>query len=296
VVLLGIVVAFARVGLDGAAVWLALSVPLGVLAPALGPSMRAQWRWFTEDADLRRTAYSYDSVGEETLYLIGPMIAAGVLAMGPARWGVALVAVLAVAGAIGLAASPAAHARADLPQRWLSAGPVRRAGMARLLASMACFGAGTALVYTGVASAADRLGHPGWAGLVEAGIAAGSVIGGLLWARRRRPLPDVPVLLGALAVLLLLAAWLPFAAGGALLAVGGVAIAPTYVAAFQTADRLVPDDEHTEASTLVNTATNLSISLGTAMAGAAIAAGASPYLLAGVAFALAAPLARISAR
>lgn len=294
VALLATATLLAAAGVSAPAVWAALAVPLGSLAPALGPSMRAQWRWFTDGTELRRSAYAVDSVAEESLYLLGPLVAALVLAAGPARWGLVLVAGLAVVGTLGLVASPAARARAETPGPLLGLGPVRRPGVPRLLASMACFGAGTALVYTGVAAEADRLGHPGWAGVVEAGIAAGSVTGGLLWARRRRPLPGVPVLLTALAALVLAAAALPFAAAGVALALGGIAFAPTFVSAYQAADALTPADEHTEASTLVNTAGNLATAIGTAAAGSLVAAEVSPYLAAAVLVAVAAPLASTS--
>ena len=206
-------------------------------------------------------------------------LAGVVLALGPARWGLVLVVVLAAVGTTALACSPAAGSRAEPgADRRSLLGPVRRPGMARLLATMACFGACSALVVTGVAAAADRIGHPAWAGAVEAGIATGSVTGGLLWAARRRLLPGVPALLGGFAVLLVAASVLPFWAAAVVLAVGGLAWAPTFVEAFQAADRLAPEAERTEASTLVNTATNLASAGGTALTGGLVAAGVSPYL------------------
>ncbi|CAI9401730.1 MFS transporter [Nocardioides sp. T2.26MG-1] len=290
-------VALSLAAVAAPAAWLVAAVPLGLLAPALGPSMRAQWRWFTEGTDLRARVYSLDTVAEEVLYLVGPVLAAGLLAVGPARWGLVLVAGLATAGTAALAVSPAAVARAETgASRGSLAGPVRRPGMPRLLATMACFGAGSALTLTGVAAAADGAGHPSWAGAVEAGIATGSVVGGLLWASGRRVLPAVRVLLLGCATLLAVAAAAPFWVAAALLAVGGLAWAPTFIEAFQAADRLAPEEQRTEASTLVNTATNLASALGTALTGAVVAAGASPYLPAAVVVAGAALLAGWRAR
>ena len=290
---LGAAVALSLHPVASPAAWAALALPLGLVAPALGPSMRAQWRCFTDGTELRGRAYSIDTVAEEVLYLVGPVLAGAVLALGPARWGLVLVMALAAVGTAALAASPAAGIRAEAgAPRGSRLGPVRRPGMGRLLATMACFGAGAALTVTGVAAAAARAGPPGWAGLVEAGVAAGSVTGGLLWAARCRRLPRVPTLLAGLAPLLVAAAVLPFWAAAAVLAVGGLAWAPTFVEAFQAADRLAPAAQRTEASTLVNTATNLASALGTALTGVVLAAGASPYLLAAVAIGAAALLAR----
>ncbi len=291
--LLGVALALSLFGVSAPVAWVAIAVPLGVCAPALGPSMRAQWRWFTEGTDLRARAYSVDTVAEEMLYLVGPAIAGGLLAVGPARNGLFLVAVLAVVGTAALTASPAATVRAELgPARASLLGPARRPGVPRLMATMACFGVGASLTLTGVAAAADAVGHPSWAGLVEACLSAGSVTGGVLWASSRRLLPPVPVLLTGSAGLLIGAAVTPFWVAAALIALGGLSWAPTFVEAFEAADRLAPEGQRTEASTLVNTSTNLTYALGTALTGALVAAGATPYLPAAAAFGAAALLAR----
>ena len=168
--------------------------------------------------------------------------------------------------------------------------------MPRLMVTMACFGAGASLTLTGVAAAADAVGHPSWAGVVEACLSAGSVTGGVLWATARRVLPPVPVLLTGSAALLVGAALAPFWVAAALIALGGLAWAPTFVEAFEAADRLALEGQRTEASTLVNTATNLAYALGTAFTGVVVAAGATPYLPAAVAFGAAALLAGAWAR
>jgi len=297
VALLVVALAMALAGVSAPAAWVATALPLGVCAPALGPSMRAQWRWFTKGTGLRARAYSVDTVAEEMLYLVGPAIAAGLLAVGPARNGLVLVAALAVVGTIGLVASPAATVRAEPgAARGSLGGPARRPGVPRLMVTMACFGAGASLTLTGVAAAADGVGHPSWAGVVEACLSAGSVTGGVLWASSRRLLPPVPVLLTGSAGLMFGAALAPFWVAAALIAAGGLAWAPTFVEAFEAADRLAPEGQRTEASTLVNTSTNLAYAMGTALTGAVVAAGATPYLPASAAFGVAALLAGAWAR
>lgn len=59
----------------------------------------------------------------------------------------------------------------------------------------------------------------------------------------------------------------PYWLFAAALAVGGLAISPMYVVAYRTSDNLVDPAEVTEASTWVNTVTNLGMSLGGAAAG-----------------------------
>jgi MFS family permease len=65
--------------------WPFAGVALGLTAPGLGPAMRAQWRVVADTPDLKRAAYSLDSVAEESLYLVGPIVAAVMLVVGPAR-------------------------------------------------------------------------------------------------------------------------------------------------------------------------------------------------------------------
>lgn len=73
--------------------------------------------------------------------------------------------------------------------------------MGRLLALMAGLGGASALMYTGVAARADAARHPGWAGYVEAVVAAASVVGGPSWGARRHRRPCPVHLTGTLALL-----------------------------------------------------------------------------------------------
>src|SRR5690606_25514731 len=86
--------------------WVVTGLLLGLSAPALGPSMRAQWREIAPEGPPRRIAYSLDSIAEESLYLVGPLAASVILATGPARYGLLLAAGFVVVGTTGLVTSP----------------------------------------------------------------------------------------------------------------------------------------------------------------------------------------------
>ncbi len=250
--------------------WLVAGLTVGLASPPLGSSMRAQWRTLVPEEAIGK-AYSLDAVGEETLYLIGPMIAAGIMAFAPAYAGLLICAAFVVVGAAGLAASPAASAPLALEQQRIARGPLRHVAFLRLLLVMGAVGAVSATIYTATAARALAAGHPSWAGLADAGIAVGSVAGGLLWGRLQpawsawRSLCRLLAVIGAAA--LMASAATPFLLFAVALAVGGLAISPIYVVAYQASDRLVDAAEVTEASTWVNTATNLGVSLGGAGSG-----------------------------
>ncbi|WP_235735264.1 hypothetical protein [Nocardioides alcanivorans] len=175
---------------DSPIAWFAVALFGGASAPSLGPAMRAQWRAATTEADLP-TAYSLDSVAEESAFLAGPVIAAGMLALGPAWHGALLAAMLIPVGVIGLALSPWASIRReaeDGPRRGIL-GPLRRGRFRVLLVVMAVGGFAGSLHLTSVAGLADLSGMPAVTGLVEAGCGVLAVLGGLWWGSSPAPPP-----------------------------------------------------------------------------------------------------------
>jgi hypothetical protein len=279
------------------AVWLATGLLHGVSAPALGPSMRAQWREIAVEGLPRRVAYSIDSIAEESLYLVGPLAAGVVLLVGPARFGLFLAAGVIAIGTAGLVTSPfVPGCSTTLPvglTRVGSAGVLKRQGLVALLLVMFLVGAAGAACFLGVAAIADRAGVPGAVGVIEAGMAVGAILAGLAWARLRQD-PAWPTALG----LLLLTSGVAQAGaavaaphlvlvGVVLIAVGGAA-APVIVVAFTGADSLVAPEQRTEASAWVSTALNGGNALGTALAGLVLMLGpAAPFAFAACLTALA---------
>jgi MFS family permease len=265
-------------------VWLVLSLLLGLCGPLLGPSMRAQWREIAPEGPQRRRAYALDSVGEESLYLVGPIVAGAVLAVGPAWAGLLVAAGLVWCGTLALVVSPRRPAALAV----VAAPASRRtgpAGLSGLVLALLLFGAGSAATFVGIAALADRAGRPGLAGPVEAALAVGAVTGGLLWARHGRSHPAGRVL--ALLVAVLALAQLTVALTGGLLvaavvlAVGGLATSPVFVVAYAAVDERVPAGRRTEMSTWVNVGVNSGGALGTAGAGLLAGGGAAlPFVLA----------------
>ncbi len=108
--LLGLIAAVAwQPGAPGAALWV-LGTAAGACAPPLGPFMRTLWRDLVPDDDeqLLQRAYSLDTVAEELLYVVGPLLAGVLTALAEPALGVALSAVLLFGGTAVLAGSPVA--------------------------------------------------------------------------------------------------------------------------------------------------------------------------------------------
>lgn len=290
VVVLATGAGLARAEVTSAVAWWALALAVGLASPPLGPCMRAQWRALVLHRDLA-TAYSLDAVCEETLYLLGPVLAAAMIGLVAPYVGLLLAAVLLAVGAAGLAISPVASRVHGLPKQSRGRGPLRHRRFRALLLVMAVVGAVTATIYTGTAARALAVGHPSYAGLADAGVALGSILGGLAWGRRRpswswgRSLTRLLAFLGA--ALLVAGVFGPYGLFALALAVAGLAISPIFVVAYGASDQLVDPAEVTEAGTWVNTVTNLGISFGGAASGLLVShGGARAPVWAGAALAL----------
>src|SRR6478735_8093480 len=138
--------------------WLVLGGALGVSGPALGPAMRAQWREIAEEGQTRRVAYSLDSVAEESLYLIGPVMASVVLATGSPWIGLVVAATFVAIGTTTLVISPYVPESGpwalpvDSAPRVSPSRALGQGGFRRLLALMVMFGAASAACFVGTAA------------------------------------------------------------------------------------------------------------------------------------------------
>lgn len=263
------------------AAWVALAVAAGVVAPPLGPSMRAQWRVIApDDTD---TAYALDGTTEEVLWLVGPALAGVLLGVTGPTAGLAVVPLLLAIGAVALGLSSWQPPRGE--QDPTRAGALRSGALWPVLVTMALTGVATALLLTGVAATADAVGSRGLAAVGEVAIGAGAVLGGLAWghhrpaASRRAATATLALIWAAtVGVVSLLGVSAPALV---LLALAGAASAPVWVLAYGAADHAVAPGARTEASTWVTTAANLGSAGGTALTGVLVASsGASSALTA----------------
>lgn len=295
----------ALLGVDRAVVYLVLGCAAGATAPPLGPSMRALWAALIPAPALRQRAYSLDSVVEESLYTLGPVLVGALIALGGPVLALTVSAALVLAGSLGLATSPAARRHAAPATTRTSGpvlGPLRRPGFVPVLVAILAIGLCLGAVDVTVAARAQYEGTASAAGYLLAALSLGSAIGGLAWGHRthrRRRSTQLATLLIVLATGVAIAAWAPnLTVLGIVLAVTGLALAPAYVIAYLTADDLAPATVRTEATTWVNTANNLGAAVGAAAAGAVIdhLAASTPLIAAAVVLATAAPVVITSRR
>jgi hypothetical protein len=281
-------VAVAGPGRGAVAATVALAAVAGAVAPPLGASMRVLWLSLVGRGPRLQTAYALDAVLDELLFITGPLLAGGLATLYRPGVGVLVTGGLALAGTLGLVASPVSRAQAGGPATeagragW--AGALSRPGMRTLALSLAGVGAAIGIWEIGLVGAARDAGATEAAALLLAAWAAASAVGGLWYGSRawRRPAGQRYLVLLTLLVL----AGVPMSATASPLALGalvtlvGLVLAPLESSAYVLAAELAPPGTLTESGTWMTSAINVSAAAGLAAAGTLVDGVGVPATLA----------------
>ncbi len=254
--------------------WLLVVVSLaaGSLPAPVGPVVRSSWHDIVGgDDDLLRRAYSFDSVSEEVLYVVGPIVAAAAVAV----WGAPAV-ILASATALVIASIGLTTVLRGMRSSGDERPPRPRVpwrSVAFLLGLLPAIAIGLllgGLELAAVALIVSLVGE-GVAGVPAALISIGSIVGGLVYGRRRWPgtaaVQSVVAVLGAAAAVAVgasVAGTLPAVLAAFLVA--GLFVAPAVVASYLVADEAV-QGASAESTAWVTAAFNVGTAAGTLMAG-----------------------------
>ncbi|WP_434447435.1 MFS transporter [Lentzea sp. E54] len=252
---------------------LLLALLLGASVVNTGPMTRARWAtMWPEDSAERSAAYSVETVLDEVVFAIGPLLTAALAVHVSPYLAVASAVLCTASGATWLIfqrhTEPPRQPPVSRGHRRLAA---RYPGMPLLLLLLLAVGAtcGAAEVLL-VARSAD-LGRPGGAGLVLTCFAVGSGVSAILYGSRTRSGPtSLQLALSASAFGLLPALYLTADSLPALMtcsAVNGLSMAPTVINSFHLLDELVPVAIQTEAMNWVWSSLSLGFGSGTAIVG-----------------------------
>ena len=262
--------------------------------PPLGSVVRLRWSALLGDSPLLHTAFSFESVADELIFVTGPALVTILATQVLPVTGIAVAAVLAVTGTLLLAVQRGTEPPA-VPRHHQNGRAITTAGVPVLMAVFIGLGAmfGTMDVST-VAFAAQHH-EKALAGLILGTYALGSATGGLWYGARhwqaplhRRflitlagmvlgvaplwALPSVPVLFGVIFF-------------------SGLAIAPTLIGGFSLIERKVPRGLLTEGMALLSTAIGVGLAVGPPVAGRLIDAYGAHW---GYVFALACGVAALT--
>ena len=276
-----------------------LSGVVGAVAPPLGPSMRVLWAQLTPTPAHLRKALSLDAVLEELLYLGGPALAGFLLLVVSPSAALLIPAALVVFGALAMVAPAAAQENIPAPSPREASGekpsrekPLRERSLLSqglfltLLIPVLAAGLIVGAVYVVIPAALAGPGTEGTIGIVLAAFAAGSAIGGLLYARTRftaspqlQLLMLTSVLTAGVAGIALMAS--SAVALGIILLATGLFLSPIMIVGYFAASGFGGAHRQTMATTWVNTSHNLGAAAGSVVAGIVIeAAGPAESILA----------------
>jgi hypothetical protein len=254
--------------------WFLLAGLTGACGPNVGSIVRARWA-HALDADRRQTAFAFESVVDEVVFVIGPPLVTLLATLVNPPVGFMTGVVIGFCGGMWLSrlrdTEPPVHPReAGRSVRPALLAPAVIAVVLPYLAVGAVFGAMDVVVV----AFAEFEGVPPFAGLALAVYAAGSLVAGLVYGVLKLPgslaarFVGCALLFGVAAQALLLARSLPLLL--VTVFVAGLAIAPVLVSGMSLVESRVPRASLTEALTWVFTGLTLGVTVGSALAGAAV--------------------------
>ena len=257
----------------GAPVWsYFVSVAVaGLFGPSIGSLVRARWGHVLGPGSRLQTAYAYESVLDELIFVMGPLLVTVLATWLNPQAGLLTAMALIAGGSTALLAHRDSEPPAAAGHQDGHPSALRSAGLPVLMLIMLFIGGVFGSVEISAVAFADERGRPALAGPLLACYAGGSAIAGLLFgavrwtvsARRR-------LLLGATAMTTTVVT-LPWAEETALLAgllfLAGLGIAPTLISGFSLAERMVPEGTVTEGLTWATTGLIVGFSAATWMSG-----------------------------
>lgn len=268
---------------------MSLSVLTGVFFPPIGACSRVLMSQMFPGGRLRETAFAVTSIAVEIGFLLGPLLAMAVTFTIGADWAVVLAGVAAAVGSIGYASTRGARGMPRRDPDLVRTGALRSPGIRILVVAFAAIAVAFGVFDVVVPAVAEFAGRPQAAAWLISSVAAGSLLGGLVYGARSWPGAIVTRLRVVSAVFTVGLLVIPFSTGSlplfaVALFVGGVFLAPTTITAFQLIDDLAIRGTQTEAQAWTQSAVVFGVAVGTALTGASIDfGGSSTAFLAGAA-------------
>lgn len=247
------------------------SALLAAAMPSIPAMVRARWTEIFRDRPELNTAFAFESVADELVYIAGASLSVGLSVAVFPEAGLLASTIFLAAGmtAFVLQRATEPKVRATSTRSRTSAIALRPVQI--ITAALIFVGAIFATAEVSTVALTRELGQPDAASLVIGVYALGSFIVGLIIGALNLKVPLHRQLLAALGFVLLttlpllLAGSVPVLAGAIFLS--GVAISPTFITAFGLIERRVPPEALTEGVTWVMTGIGIGMALGAFVSG-----------------------------
>ena len=255
-------------------VLLAAAGVAGGSLPPLGSCSRARWSSALRRSgrnDLLSTAFAYESVVDEMVFIGGPALVVGLAILIDPAAGLLAAIGLCVAGTLVFVAQRSTEPPIEPPAAGRATSAMRVAGLRTATLSMVFVGVLFGSLEVVMVAFADEQGRAAAAGVLLPLVALGSAISGILYGARTWTSPlDLRYVVALLAlaagvVPVLLATGIASMAPAAFVA--GLAISPTLIASFGLVEQLVPPSARTEGFTWLNSGLGVGVAFGSAVGG-----------------------------
>lgn len=232
---------------------------------SLGSMVRARWSHVLQDPARLHTAFSFESVADEMIFVAGPAIVT-VLATGVNVYvGIITAITFAVTGTLAFAAMRSTEPPA-LRHREHSTSPIMIPGVALLSTVFLAMGAVFGSIDIVTVAFAEEHGNKAAAGLMLASIASGSMLSGFWYGSRRwkitlrgRFVRGLSLFAVGLTPILLVG---DIPAMSVALFFAGLAISPILITGFSLIERLVPASQLTEGMSWISTSISFGVAIG----------------------------------
>lgn len=243
--------------------------------PSFPAMVRARWSELYSGTPKLGTAFAFESVLDELVYIAGSVLAVSLSVTLFPEAGVLLSTAFLAVGATFFVMQRSTEP-AVRPQAETDGGSAIRLRSVQIITfALAAIGTIFGAAEVTVVARARELGEPAAASLVLGGYAAGSLVVGLIYGTLKLRMPLARQFLIAIAVaaaatipLLLFSDSIPLLF--VLLLLSGISISPTFITAFGLIERLVPASQLTEGMTWATTGISIGLAIGSFSSGWAI--------------------------
>jgi predicted MFS family arabinose efflux permease len=271
----GLVALMLLVELGGPAPWPHVAAAVaGAALPQIGSSVRSRWAHLVEDKSDLHTAYSFESVVDEVVFIVGPALVTVFATVIHPLAGLICAVVATLVGTAAFVGQKRTEPPATGAGRRTEQAPMPWRVLLPLMACAAMLGAMLGGAEVATIAFADQRGATAMSGLMLAIWALGSLVSGVLTGAVRSEASNPTRFRWSMVALTVLVLPLPFMNGFWALAgclfVSGFAISPTLIAGFAWIEEVVPARRLTEGMTVFTTALGIGLAPGAALAGVAV--------------------------
>ncbi|WP_194912219.1 MFS transporter [Catenulispora rubra] len=251
--------------------WFASAALAGAFMPNVGALVRARWTKLYTGTPSLHTAYSFEAVMDEVVFMIGPILVTFLTLQVHHEAGVGLATGFLALGTSAFLIQRRSQPTPHPPEHHTGPAAIAIPGMRVVLICAIAIGVMFGSIEVVTVAFAEEHGHSDWAGLLLAVYAGGSFIAGLIFGATRWEAPLARRALILLAAVLVTSTPMTVAPNIGVLALvlllAGFAISPTLITLVALVEYLVPAARLTEGMVIETTGAAVGITAGSAVSG-----------------------------